>query len=182
LSTPDWLVGGDRRARAVERIHIAAAELIARNGLEALSIDKVAARVGCSRATVYRYVGGKAILRDGVLSRAAARVADTVQKAVAPLDGSERVVAAITASVAAVRADGVALAFLTHARSEDVDAYLAQSPQLAHIAAALTGLTDDDADATRWIVRIVLSLLFWPAGDPDTERKLIERFVVPAFT
>jgi AcrR family transcriptional regulator len=49
---PDWLAGGDRRALAVERIHAAAAELIARNGMAGLNIDHVAAHAGCSRATV----------------------------------------------------------------------------------------------------------------------------------
>jgi hypothetical protein len=31
-------------------------------------------------------------------------------------------------------------------------------------------------------VRIVLSLMYWPVGDDDTERELVERFVRPAFT
>ncbi|WP_156095199.1 TetR/AcrR family transcriptional regulator, partial [Nocardia lijiangensis] len=72
---PDWLAGGDRRALAVERIHAAAADLIAREGMAGLSIDRVAMRAGCSRATVYRYVGGKGALREAVLAGATARIA-----------------------------------------------------------------------------------------------------------
>lgn len=181
MAHTDWLAGGNRRTVAIERIHSAAADLVAHHGLDSLSIDAVAARVGCSRATVYRYVGGKSILRDGVLARAAARIAETVQQAVAPLDGPERIVTAITVSVAAVRADPVALALLARARSDNVNADLAKSPQLAHTAAALTGLAETDPDATRWIVRIVLSLLFWPADDDAVERRLIQRFVAPSF-
>lgn len=46
---------------------------------------------------------------------------------------------------------------------------------------ALTGIAIDDPAAGWWIVRVVLSLLFWPATDPATERALVERFVVPNF-
>ena len=51
----DWLVGGDRRTAASERIYAAATDVIARGGLEALDVDSLAARVHCSRATIYRH-------------------------------------------------------------------------------------------------------------------------------
>jgi hypothetical protein len=31
------------------------------------------------------------------------------------------------------------------------------------------------------VVRTVLSLMYWPVGDDEAERKLVERFVAPAF-
>ena len=68
----DWLVGGDRRTVATERIYDAATDLITREGPDAFDIDTLAARVHCSRATIYRYVGGKAEIRDAVVARAAA--------------------------------------------------------------------------------------------------------------
>ncbi|UNQ35816.1 TetR family transcriptional regulator [Prescottella equi] len=65
----------------------------------------VAERAGCSRATLYRYVGGKPAIVAAVVSSAAASVAEDVACAVAHLDGADRVVEAILTSVAAVRAD-----------------------------------------------------------------------------
>jgi AcrR family transcriptional regulator len=55
----DWVVGGDRRAVATDRIYAAATELIVCEGLDAFDIDTLAARVHCSRATIYRYAGAK---------------------------------------------------------------------------------------------------------------------------
>src|SRR4051812_31097483 len=101
----DWLIGRDRRGLAAERIYDAAADLIARNGLDAFDIDTLAARVHCSRATVYRYAGGKTEIRDVVLTRAGVRVVDGVRRAVEGLTGRERVVASMTDAVERVRAD-----------------------------------------------------------------------------
>ena len=75
----DWLVGGDRRTAAADRIYAAATDLIARDGFEAFDIDALAARVHCSRATIYRHAGGKAEIRDAVLVRAAAQIVETVR-------------------------------------------------------------------------------------------------------
>ena len=47
----DWLVGGDRRTAAAERIYAAATDLIAQDG--ALDVDILASRVHCSCATIY---------------------------------------------------------------------------------------------------------------------------------
>ena len=74
MARSDWLVGGDRGAAAAERIYAAATDVIARDGFEAFDIDALAARVHCSRATIYRHAGGKAEIRDAVLVRAAARI------------------------------------------------------------------------------------------------------------
>jgi hypothetical protein len=41
--------------------------------------------------------------------------------------------------------------------------------------------TGDDARATQWIVRLVLSLLFWPDAGAHAEHQMLERFVAPAF-
>ena len=49
-------------------------------GLDAFDVDSLAARVHCSRATIYRHVGGKAEIRDAVLVRAAARIVATVRR------------------------------------------------------------------------------------------------------
>jgi AcrR family transcriptional regulator len=176
----DWLVGGDRRAIAAERIYDAATDLITREGPDAFDIDTLAARVHCSRATVYRYVGGKAEIRDAVVARSASRIVDTVRDAVADLHGAERVVAAITVALKLIRSDPMGQLMFSSIRANDVK-WLTGSPLLADFAAELTGLTDRDPQAALWVVRVVMSLLYWPVGDDDTEREMVERFVTPAF-
>jgi len=52
---------------------------------------------------------------------------------------------------------------------------------LAHLAAELTGITDDDPQAAQWIVRVVVSFAYSPIASLREERKVLERFVAPAF-
>lgn len=176
----DWLGTDPRRAAAIARIRGAAAELFLERGLDQVSVEDVAARAGCSRATLYRYVGGKSALVGGVVAAAAETVAERVAAAVAPLTGSRRIVEAILVSVAAVRADPALAAWFAHSGPGRGDDYLASSPDLGRIATALTGIAPDD-DAAQWIVRVVMSLLALPAADPAVERRIVERFVEPAF-
>lgn len=176
----DWLVGGDRRAVAAERIYAAAADLIVRRGLDAFDIDTLAARVHCSRATIYRYAGGKAQIRDAVLMRMAGHIVDTVRCAVDQLSGPERVVTAITVALEQIRADPMRRLMLDSTAAADLSD-LHSSPVLARLAADLTGITDDDSLAAQWIVRVVMSLAYWPIGDSRLEQQVLRRFVTPAF-
>lgn len=153
---------------------------IARDGVEALDIDTLARRVHC-RATVYRYVGGKLEIRDAVLARAAHRIVDSVRDVVADLTGAERVVTAISEALERIRSDPLGQLLIKSIRGAQGTAWLASSPLLAGFATDLTGLADRDPDAAQWVVRVVLSLLFWPNGDSQSERQLLERFVAPAF-
>jgi AcrR family transcriptional regulator len=178
----DWLVGGDRRTIAAERIYSAATDLIARKGLDALDIDVLATRVHCSRATVYRYAGGKAEIRDAVLARSAAGIIEAVRSAVESLSGPERVVTAITLALKRIRSDPLSQLMIGSVRGIDAMTGLTASPLLAGFARDLSGLADSDRQAAHWIVRVVLSLLYWPAEDERAERQLVQRFVAPAFT
>ncbi|MBF6452239.1 TetR/AcrR family transcriptional regulator [Nocardia cyriacigeorgica] len=173
----DWLTGGDRRAAAVARIEAAATELFLERGIDDVGVDEVAARAGCSRATLYRHVGGKAALVDAVLAHSAATVTERVAAAIGSHTGPRRVVEAILASVAAIRADPVLYRWLaSRATGEEA---LTGSPVLSRIAATLTGAPDDEA--AQWIVRVVLALLTWPLPDAATERQVVRRFVAPGF-
>lgn len=175
----DWVVGGDRRAAAADRIYAAATQLIVREGLDAFDIDTLAARVHCSRATIYRYAGGKAQIRDAVLIRLAGGIIDTVRRAVDGLSGSERVVAAVTVALEQIRSDPLRRLMLTPGNSPDLSE-LHFSPVLSHLAAELTGITDDP-QAAQWIVRVVLSLAYWPLPDSCIEHQVLQRFLAPGF-
>jgi AcrR family transcriptional regulator len=180
MSRGDWLVGGDRRAAASERIYVAATDLITRDGFDAFDIDKLAARVHCSRATIYRHVGGKAEIRDAVLFRAAAQIIDAVRSAVDGLSGHERIVTAITVALGRIRSDPLGKLMLSSIRAQEIN-WLTESPMVADFATDINGLTDDDPEAAQWIVRIVLAMLYWPVGDADVEHHMVQRFVSPAF-
>ena len=176
----DWLVGGDRRTAASERIYAAATDVIARGGLEALDVDALAARVHCSRATIYRHAGGKAEIRDAVMTRAAARIIETVRLAVDDLSGSQRIVTALTVALQEIRTDPLGQLMLNSIRVQEMS-WLTDSPIVAGFATDLNGLTDDDPEAAQWIIRIVLSLMYWPIDDAGAERRTVQRFVSPAF-
>lgn len=177
----DWLVGGERRTLATERIYDAATDLIAREGLDAFDVDTLAARVHCSRATIYRHVGGKGEIRDAVVVRSAASIVDTVREAVEGLSGPERIATAITVALRSIRSHPLGDSLVDSLRSGRGMTWLAESPAVAEFATDLNGLTDNDTEAAAWILRVVLSMLCWPADDTDAERQVVDRFVLPAF-
>jgi AcrR family transcriptional regulator len=176
----DWVVGGDRRAAAADRIHAAATDLVVRDGLDAFDIDTLAAHVHCSRATIYRHTGGKAQIRDAVVMRLSAGIVDAVRRAVDGLSGPERVITALTVALEQMRSDPIRRLMLNSSRSPELGG-LHSSPVLGQIAADLTGITDDDPLAAQWIVRVVVSLAYWPLGNSRVEQQVLQRFVAPGF-
>lgn len=175
------MVGGDRRAAAADRIYAAATDLVVHEGLDAFDIDTLAARVHCSRATIYRYAGGKAQIRDAVLIRLSAGIIEKVRRAVDGLTGPERVINAVTVALREIRSDPLRRLMPGPGNAPDLGE-LHASPVLRHLAAELTGITDDDPQAAQWIVRVVLSLAYWPVADDRDEDEVLRRFLAPAFT
>lgn len=181
MTRSDWLVGGDRQTAAAERIYTAATQLIARDGMDALDIDTLATQVHCSRATIYRCAGGKRQIRDAVMERSAARIVDAVRRAVDHLSGAERIITAITVALDEIRSDPLGQLMFTTMRGATERAWLTESPIVGRFATEINGLTDDDTEAAQWIVRVMLSLLYWPVGNAEAEHRMIERFIAPAF-
>ncbi|KAA1248348.1 TetR/AcrR family transcriptional regulator [Mycobacterium simiae] len=182
MAADDWLLGGDRREAAADRIYDAAAELIAHDGLNALDMDKLATRVHCSRATIYRYVGGKTEIRNAVVRRTATRIVENVRMTVETLGGVERLVEAMMLTIRQIRSDPVCQLMIGSSRGGTRQvAWLAESPLTAQFATDLAGLASGDPQAARWVVRVVLSLIYWPGEDDDAERRLVQNFVAPAF-
>lgn len=70
---------------------------------------------------------------------------------------------------------------ITSLRGGQAMTWLTESPIVAGFAVDLNGLTDDDTEAAQWILRVLMSLLYWPVDSPSTERQVIDRFVLPAF-
>lgn len=162
----------------VEQIHEAATEAVADHGLDGLSMDDIAVRAGCSRATVYRRVGGKDAIRDAVLDRAIARITASVADAVDHLDGAERVTQAIVASLDTIRADPVSAALLTGPTAGQ-SVSTALITQVTDTVALMTGLDPSDSIGCELVSRLTLSLLCWPGADRSAELSIIRRYVTP---
>jgi AcrR family transcriptional regulator len=176
----DWVVGGDRRAAAAERIYAAAVDLVLRDGFDSFDIDTLAQRVHCSRATIYRYAGGKTQIRDAALLRIAAGITDTVRREVDGLSGPERVVKAISVALQQIKSDPIRRLMMSSSKTTDLSD-LHSSPVLSALATELTGITDDDPAAAMWIVHVVLSLAYLPLSDKHLEAEILQRFIAPAF-
>ena len=66
----------------IETVLDAAADLIALNGIGGTTVDAIAQRAGVSRATVYRYVGGKDEIVQAVIAQEAEHVLERVAAAI----------------------------------------------------------------------------------------------------
>jgi AcrR family transcriptional regulator len=176
----DWLVGRDRQSEAAERIYEAAAELIARKGYEAFTIEAMAAQVHCSPATIYRHAGGKAAIRDAVVAIQAARVVDSARHAIKDLKGPDRVVTATIVALQGMQADPLAhLMRSTH--ETPISQWITNSPAVNRFAAEMLGLEDDDPLAAQWLIRVFLALWCWPLKDPVDQKTMLQRFLGPPY-
>jgi AcrR family transcriptional regulator len=174
----DWLIG-DRRIAASERIFAAAAELVARKGFSAFTIEAVAAKVHCSPATVYRQVGGKTVILEGVIARYSLSIVESVREAITGLSGAERVVTAIIVALEKVRAEPLGQSMMGAIRPNDQTGLLTASPLVNILAEEMVGRTDPLA--AQYLIRIYFALWFWPVADRAAEYELVQRFVGPLF-
>ena len=160
----DWLFDGGRRATATERIYATATELIYRDGMDAFNVDALAAATHCSRATIYRYVGGKKDIREAVLARAATRIVETCGPA--SRDGPVRTGSSPRSKSPSRKSAPIPRARCSWTRPAGVGGI--GWPRRRRWPTSPPNSPDSrgDAPAARWIVRLVLSLLFWPDTDP----------------
>jgi AcrR family transcriptional regulator len=181
MSREDWLIGQDRASAAAERIYSAAAELIARHGFDAFTIEALARKVHCSPATIYRHAGGKAVIRDAVTLRLASRILGTVREAIEGLTGSERIVTASAVALQYIRAEPLAQVMGRAIHDPDANQWITRSPLIAGLAQEMIGSATADPVAAQWLIRVVLALWCWPPIDPDIEQQMLQRFLGPPF-
>ncbi|MEO9328280.1 TetR/AcrR family transcriptional regulator [Gordonia aurantiaca] len=172
----DWLVGGDRVGVARARLISQAATIIAARGLDGFGIDELARRAHCSRATVYRHVGGRTAIIEAVLVATATPVLESIRARVADTTGEERARIAIGAALRELRGNRVIRQFLRPANLVASTPTVLASPAVRAVAAELIGFDPDDAVAAGFAVRSVLAMLLWEA-DPNEEDALVESIV-----
>ncbi|MBF6334159.1 TetR/AcrR family transcriptional regulator [Nocardia transvalensis] len=173
-----------RSLRAGERILDAAAALFAERGVAATQMADIAKAAGCSRATLYRYFDSRQAVQAAFVHREARRVAAAVAGEIAALtDPGERVVAGVLASLRAVRADPLLIAWFRPGDAGIALGIAQTSEVIEAIAGSVFGPgtagSDDARQLARWLTRIIVSLLTVPGVDGDEERAMLERFVAP---
>ncbi|OXR40361.1 putative HTH-type transcriptional regulator [Nocardia cerradoensis] len=182
MTSRDWLIGRDRGSEASERIYAAAAELIARDGFDKFSIDALARKIHCSPATIYRHAGGKAAIREVVLTLFSARIVELVRSSIDDLDGTDRIVTAIVVSLERIRSDPLGPMMMHAMMNKHEGEWLIESTIVEGLAQQMLGRPMREPAAAQWLVRVVFALWRWPIKDPDTEYDMIRQFIAPGFS
>jgi AcrR family transcriptional regulator len=178
MARNDWLIGGDRRGEAAERIYAAATDLVSRTGFENFSIEALAAVVHCAPATIYRNAGGKKAILEAVAMRMSARIVEAVRAAMENLQGTDRVVTAIEVALARIRAEPLGPLIMGSIRPNHDGEWLTDSPGVAELAEEVIGRVDPLA--AQWLIRVTLALWYWPLKDRVVEYEMLQRFVGPS--
>ncbi len=181
MSTRDWLIGRDRQAEASDRIYAAAAELIARDGLDAFTIETLAAKIHCSPATIYRHAGGKSAIREAVIRIISARIVELVLESIRTLEGPDRVVTAVVVALQRIRSHPLGPMMIGSIRNGRDGAWVTESAVVERLAEEMIGGPQPDSVAAQWLLRVVLALWCWPMKDPDVEYQMLKNFLGPAF-
>jgi AcrR family transcriptional regulator len=174
--TPDWIAGGARLKVGRERIFHTAARLFTERGVDHVTPEDVAAQAGCSRATLYRYVRGKAGILEGVVTAEITAAAHRAASERTMAGGHDGVVDAILAAVNAIRSQPELADAVRQSSDGQTRRYLV-SPRTINLAIAAIGfppLSDLDAQVA---ARFVWSLVDFPLDDKVAERELVEHFI-----
>lgn len=183
----DWL-GAHRVEAAADRILDAAERLWTERDHSAVGMNEIARAAGCSRATLYRYFESRDALRAAYVHRETYRLSRAVADRIDGIgDPGERLVAAVSSTLAMVRASPALASWFTTSRPPIGGELAGQSEVITALAAAfLNSLGPEEPTVVdrraRWVVRVLTSLLMFPGRDEADERAMLEEFVVPLVT
>ncbi|MCZ4080147.1 helix-turn-helix domain containing protein [Rhodococcus sp. H36-A4] len=184
-ATSPWL-RDERTEIAAERILDAAAELFVVRGVATTGMAEIAKTAGCSRATLYRYFENRRALHLAFVHREARRLGKQLAEQVATVaDPRRRVVEATLGALREVRATPILAAWFGLGDAA-IASEIANTSEVIEVlgaellADAGTGDQQELFRRSRWLVRVIVSLLTVPGADEADERAMIEQFVVPA--
>jgi len=180
----DWL--GDRRTEvAADRILDAADALFAQQDAATVGMHEIAKAAGCSRATLYRYFENREALYTAYVHREAYRLyREMTEQINSVVDPRDRLIEGMLASLRNVR-ESPALASWFATTQRPIGAEMAEESEVikALTEAFVISLGPDDpelvAHRSRWLVRVMTSLMLFPGHDAEDERAMLEEFVVP---
>jgi AcrR family transcriptional regulator len=184
VSDSRWSRHADE-GHAVDALLDAAGRAFAELGVGKATMIDVAAAAGCSRATLYRYFPNQETLHLAFVHRATLRTARYLageRRAGAPNSLADRVVAGI----ASVRSDP-AMSEWFEPENMAVPIKVSQSSDLlrtmsAGLLAELGPEPHSQEELERraeWLLRSIISLLAMPGRDVESERAMVESFLVP---
>ena len=180
----DWLAAR-RTEVAADRILDAAGELFTRKEPATVGMHEIATAAGCSRATLYRYFENREALYTAYVHRESYRLYREMTEQINSLtDPRERLIEGMLASLRNVR-ESPALASWFATTQRPIGAEMAEESQVikALTEAFVISLGPDEpelvAHRSRWLVRVMTSLMLFPGHDEDDERAMLEEFVVP---
>ncbi|MBE7159778.1 MAG: TetR/AcrR family transcriptional regulator [Williamsia herbipolensis] len=152
----------DRSDRARALLVDTATTLLRQNGVDRFDINELARRAHCSRATVYRHIGGKTAIIEAVLTVSSTHVTAQVVELTAHLRGRERAAAAVQVALREIRRDPVTQQLLASRRLHSAVPAALTSPAVTGMAITLLGLEAEDVAGAHWVIRAFLALAVWP--------------------
>ncbi|KUI47127.1 TetR family transcriptional regulator [Mycobacterium sp. GA-1199] len=180
----DWLAAR-RTEVAADRILDAAGELFTQKEAATVGMNEIASAAGCSRATLYRYFENREALYTAYVHRESYRLYREMTEQINALtDPRERLIEGMLASLRNVR-ESPALSSWFATTQRPIGAEMAEESEVikALTEAFVISLGPDDpelvAHRSRWLVRVMTSLMLFPGHDEDDERSMLEEFVVP---
>lgn len=190
----DWLAAR-RTEVAADRILDAAGELFAEKEAAAVGMHEIASAAGCSRATLYRYFENREALYTAYVHRESYRLyREMTEQIMSVTDPRERLIEGMLSSLRNVR-ESPALSSWFATTQRPIGAEMAEESEVikALTEAFVISLGPDDpgvraseatgngsvAHRSRWLVRVMTSLMLFPGRDADDERSMLEEFVVP---
>jgi AcrR family transcriptional regulator len=160
-----------------ETVLDAAARRLASHGIATTTVDDVADEAGVSRATVYRYTGGKNEIVQAVIGRETEEILVRLEAVIAASTSTDRVIAELVSSALAAIAESPVLARLSSTDLRETLPFITiDSPSLVsgivsslsraiRAAPALTSDEDAVADMVEELTRFVLLHLTTPRRD-----------------
>ena len=179
-----WSRHGDGQI-AVDELLDAAGRAFAEIGVAKATMVDVARIAGCSRATLYRYFPNQGALHLAFVHRATLRIAAHLA-AGSDAGAPDSLLDRIVLGMEQVRADPL-LAVWFEPENMAVPMALSQNSELLQSLTAggidqggkeLVDRNDAELRAG-WLLRSIVSLLATPGPDKETERTMIEAFVIP---
>jgi AcrR family transcriptional regulator len=177
----DWL-SDSRTETAADRILDAAEELFARGDAAGVGMNDIARASGCSRVTLYRYFENRDALYTAYVHREANRVfrelGEQFDNGTTP---GAQLVEGVLAALRRVR-ESPALSSWFAPSQRPIGGEMAERSDVirARTEAYLAALGIDDVERrSRWLVRVMVSLLIFPGHDEADERAMLEEFVLP---
>ncbi len=184
----NWLAS--RRSEvAVDRILDAASELFTKRPAASVGMHEIATAAGCSRATLYRYFENREALYTAYVHREAYGVHHEMLERIRDVeDPREKLIEGFLTSLQLVRSSPALQSWFS-AGDAPIGAEIAESSHVikAMSAAFVESLGPGDDPATvdrksRWLVRVLTSLLIFPGHDEADERSMVEEFLLPIVT